>query len=84
MFLPAPPPLPCRPPWWASGGHLQTILGNYLPGAFPDHPSAPFRIPLPDGDGNLLELVKRRKSATESAEAPANATAGGTDSKSGN
>jgi hypothetical protein len=50
MFLPAPPPLPCRPPWWASGGHLQTILGNYLPGAFPDHPSAPFRIPLPDGD----------------------------------
>jgi predicted alpha/beta-fold hydrolase len=46
----APPPLPCRPPWWAPTGHLQTILGNYLPGALPDHPSAPFRIPLPDGD----------------------------------
>ena len=41
-------------------------------------------IPLPDGEGNLLELVKRRKSATESAEATANATAGGADSKSGN
>jgi len=46
----APPPLPCRAPWWASSGHLQTILGNYLPGECPDHPSSPFHIPLPDGD----------------------------------
>ncbi len=46
----APPPLPCRPPWWAASGHLQTILGNYLPGETPAHPSEPFRIPLPDGD----------------------------------
>jgi predicted alpha/beta-fold hydrolase len=46
----APPPLPCRAPWWAASGHLQTILGNYLPGDLPDHPSTPFRIPLPDGD----------------------------------
>ncbi|HEY3400220.1 MAG TPA: alpha/beta fold hydrolase [Geothrix sp.] len=46
----APPPLPCRAPWWAASGHLQTILGNYLPGDPPAHPSTPFRIPLPDGD----------------------------------
>lgn len=44
------PPIPCRAPWWAASGHLQTILGNYLPGASPGHPSSPFRIPLPDGD----------------------------------
>ncbi|MBK9796021.1 MAG: thioesterase [Holophagaceae bacterium] len=45
-----PPPLPCRAPWWAPSGHLQTILGNYLPGEPPAFPSEPFRIPLPDGD----------------------------------
>lgn len=62
-----PPPLPCRPPWWAASGHLQTILGNYLPGDSPAHPSEPFRIDLPDGDqlagryypgeANVLTLV---------------------------
>lgn len=46
----SPPPLPCRAPWWAASGHLQTILGNYLPGEPPAHPSTPFRLPLPDGD----------------------------------
>lgn len=46
----APPPLPCRPPWWAASGHLQTILGNYLPEEQPEHASTPLRIPLPDGD----------------------------------
>ena len=45
-----PPPLPCRAPWWAASGHLQTILGNYLPGALPRYPSELFRIQLPDGD----------------------------------
>jgi predicted alpha/beta-fold hydrolase len=45
-----PPPLPCRPPWWAASGHLQTILGNYLPGELPTHPSELIIIPLPDGD----------------------------------
>ena len=44
------PPLPCRGPWWAASGHLQTILGNYLPGEASAHPSEPFRIALPDGD----------------------------------
>lgn len=46
----APPPLPCRPPWWATSGHLQTILGNYLPGESPAFSSEPIRIALPDGD----------------------------------
>ena len=46
----APPPLPCRAPWWAASGHLQTILGNYLPGPSPAFPSVPFGIDLPDGD----------------------------------
>ncbi len=45
-----PPPLACRPPWWAAGGHLQTILGNYLPGETFHQASEPLRIPLPDGD----------------------------------
>ena len=46
----APPPLACRAPWWAASGHLQTILGNYLPGESPAYPSEPFRIPVSDGD----------------------------------
>jgi uncharacterized protein len=50
MLKLAPPPLPCRAPWWAVSGHLQTILGNYLPGESPAFPSEPFRIPLRDGD----------------------------------
>lgn len=44
------PPLPCRPPRWAANGHLQTILGNYLPGEPCAHISHSFRIPLSDGD----------------------------------
>ena len=50
MLTLARPPLPCRPPWWARGGHLQTILGNYLPGKEPDFPSQPFSLSLADGD----------------------------------
>ena len=46
----AMPPLPCRAPWWAIGGHLQTLLGSYLPGKSTAHPSSPIRILLPDGD----------------------------------
>ena len=45
-----PPPLPCRPPWWAASGHLQTILGNYLPGEPPASSGEPVQIPLADGD----------------------------------
>lgn len=41
---------PCLPPAWARSGHLQTILGNYLPSPACSHPSAPFRVDLPDGD----------------------------------
>jgi predicted alpha/beta-fold hydrolase len=45
-----PPSLPCRPPVWARGGHLQTILGNYLPGDLPPFPSLSLQLTLPDGD----------------------------------
>nr|WP_298681791.1 SpoIIE family protein phosphatase [uncultured Dongia sp.] len=41
-------------------------------------------IPLPDGEGNLLELVKRRRAAPESPSDTASAMAGETDSKGGN
>lgn len=40
-------------------------------------------IPLPDGEGNLLELVKRRRSAPESVANAAGATVGDADSKGG-
>lgn len=55
-----PPPHPCRPPWWAAGGHLQTILGNYLGPDEDPGPSEPLRIPLPDGD----QLAVRRHAGT--------------------
>ncbi len=47
---------PCRPPFWARGGHSQTILGSYLP--FPAMPpgATPVQIALPDGD-RLTALV---------------------------
>lgn len=44
------PALPCRPPLWAQGGYLQSVLGNYLP--LPPLAVAPRRteVTLPDGD----------------------------------
>ncbi len=48
-MVPGPLP-PCRPPAWARNGHLQTILGNYLPSPPFTHPHRPFRVELPDGD----------------------------------
>lgn len=41
---------PCRPPAWARNGHLQTILGNYLPSPPCLRPYGPVRVDLPDGD----------------------------------
>lgn len=40
-------------------------------------------IPLPDGEGNLLELVKRRRNAGDAPGNAGNPGAGGPDSKSG-
>ncbi len=49
-FCPAPPPLPCTPPWWARGGHLQTLIGNSLPGPPPNPAFRRIELTLPDGD----------------------------------
>ncbi len=49
-FRPAPPPVACAPPWWARGGHLQTLLGNFLPGSAPTHASRRIEVALADGD----------------------------------
>lgn len=50
MQPPLSPPPSCRVPWWAASGHLQTILGNYLPDRLPAHAWTPIQVPLPDGD----------------------------------
>lgn len=44
------PDLPCRPPFWARGAHLQTLFANYLPEPAITSPWAPLDIPLQDGD----------------------------------
>lgn len=44
------PALPCRPPWWAAGAHLQTALANYLPEAALAEPWTPVEVDLPDRD----------------------------------
>ncbi len=49
MRLPRPT-LPCRPPWWAAGAHLQTALANYLPEAPLTEPWTPVEVALSDGD----------------------------------
>jgi predicted alpha/beta-fold hydrolase len=46
----ARPPLSCRPPLWAQGGYLQSVLGNYLPLPPPPTPATRSEVLLPDGD----------------------------------
>jgi uncharacterized protein len=41
---------PCRPPFWARGGHLQTILAHLLPHHVPKPDFQTWIIDLPDGD----------------------------------
>ncbi len=48
LGLPAPPA--CEAPWWGSGAHLQTILGNQLPSPKPGSAGEAFRVTLADGD----------------------------------
>lgn len=49
-----PRPHPCAPPWWARGGHAQTILGHLLPSRAPGLAEAPgtkrVEVELSDGD----------------------------------
>ncbi|MFI5363825.1 MAG: YheT family hydrolase [Elusimicrobiota bacterium] len=50
-MLPEFPPLtPCAPPFWAGGGHAQTVLGNFLPSAVFPEKGERVEIPLSDGD----------------------------------
>ncbi len=46
----ARPSLPCRSPWWASAGHLQTLLANYLPEPPLNEPWDALEVTLTDGD----------------------------------
>jgi len=49
-----PPILPCVPPWWARGGHAQTIWGHVLPCAAPSVGGERHEIELDDGDRVVL------------------------------
>ena len=49
MQLPRPV-LPCLPPWWARGAHIQTALANYLPEAPLPEGWTPVEVALDDGD----------------------------------
>ena len=46
----AAPLPPCRPPWWARGGHAQTIFGNYLPFAKTGPATRDIQVELEGGD----------------------------------
>ena len=55
MELPRPGPF--RPPWWARGPHLQTVLGHLLRGGIPDVPWEAARLDLGDGDALALRVT---------------------------
>lgn len=48
---------PCRSPWWARGGHAQTLAGHWLPSAAASLPWQDQRIELEDGDVLHLRLA---------------------------
>jgi len=52
------PPLPCRPPFWAKGGHTQTLLGNLLPSRWLDVPWERLNLKLPDGDSLRIRMAR--------------------------
>jgi uncharacterized protein len=41
---------PCRPPFWARSGHLQTLIGYGLPSPQLTQSFKPYTVLLPDGD----------------------------------
>ncbi|HWQ10096.1 MAG TPA: alpha/beta fold hydrolase, partial [Holophaga sp.] len=53
-----PPPLPCDPPAWAQGGHLQTVLGHFLPSRVLPPSWEGLRLPLGDGDALAVRLAR--------------------------
>lgn len=54
---PTRPLLSCEPPFWAQGGHLQTIAGQFLPFTVPELPWQNHRLRLKDGDALALQSV---------------------------
>ena len=50
------PELPCLPPFWARGAHLQTLAAQYYPTALPALPWEAARLALEDGDALVLQL----------------------------
>lgn len=54
----APPLLPCRPPWWARGGHAQTVMGHVLASPVPTLAWERLGLVLADGDTLKLRLCR--------------------------
>jgi predicted alpha/beta-fold hydrolase len=52
-----PPELSCDPPFWAMGGHMQTIAAQLLPYPEPELPWQHHRLELPDGDALAVESL---------------------------
>jgi hypothetical protein len=55
-----PPDLACVPPYWAKGGHLQTLAAQVLPSPAPVLPWERVRLDLDDGDALALRLLPGR------------------------
>jgi hypothetical protein len=54
------PNLSCTPPFWARGGHLQTLAGQFLPYEAPALPWERHRLALWDGDAMALQALEGR------------------------
>ncbi len=52
------PTLSCRPPFWAKGAHLQTLLGHFLPSPAADLPWERLNLKLADGDALRVLLAR--------------------------
>jgi len=52
------PLLPCRPPWWARGGHAQTLLGHFLRSESAALPWERLSLVLADGDTLNIRLSR--------------------------
>ena len=54
-------PHPCAPPWFARGGHAQTLLGHLLPSPEPPVSTQPgarrLEVPLDDGDRLVAHVL---------------------------
>jgi hypothetical protein len=53
----ARPLLPCTPPLWARGGHLQTLAAQYAPFTEPSLAWEPVHLDLGDGDALALRVL---------------------------